>query len=575
MGLRGGFDNGLKRDILPLAPKAITIDYGMNDARSAQWTFPQYGESLAKFADRLHEAGARVAILTASPEERYEADQPGGSSYNQVLAKYAAAAREVAEKHHAAFADQFAPFIEVIAKGRAAGVLGANGDPRLIPDGVHPNWAGHLVMASCILEGLGAPALVSRCAVDAPAKAIGTQEGCACEFVPTERGIAVRRADQALPWPIPPDSLPALAIPGFKPLDELSRYDFAVTGLKPGRYDVAIDDQVVGGFPAEELAAGVNLTTRCGPIRAQALKLHAKIIEKNNVFYERWRTVQIWQAPPWLNGVDVEPQRAAELAKLDARIAALEAEIDALRRPVPHVFSVQPTPPARPLAPTIAAAADGIALSWRNADAGATGLIERSDGDAPFKEAARVDAGVATWKDASPGAAQARYRVRALSADAISAPSLSVSAAENGSGLAGAYCKGRDLAEPAIVRVDAGINFPTGPSGVDGIGAENFSVRWSGTLDAPADGAYTIAATADDGVRLWLDGQLVIDQWKDQAPTEYMAQVQLKAGQPADLVLEYYQGGGGAAITLAWSGPGLAKEVIPAARLHPARCAAK
>ena len=47
------------------------------------------------------------------------------------------------------------------------------------------------------------------------------------------------------------------------------------------------------------------------------------------------------------------------------------------------------------------------------------------------------------------------------------------------------------------------------------------------------------------------------------------------AGQPAEIVLEFYQGGGGAALKLEWSGPGLAREVIPAARMHPAHWSAK
>lgn len=78
----------------------------------------------------------------------------------------------------------------------------------------------------------------------------------------------------------------------------------------------------------------------------------------------------------------------------------------------------------------------------------------------------------------------------------------------------------------------------------DGIGVHRFAARWTRTLSV-APGDYEFAATADDGVRLYVDGVRVIDQWIDQAPTTYRTTVTLDGG-PHKLVMEYYENGGGA-----------------------------
>jgi glucose/arabinose dehydrogenase len=99
---------------------------------------------------------------------------------------------------------------------------------------------------------------------------------------------------------------------------------------------------------------------------------------------------------------------------------------------------------------------------------------------------------------------------------------------------------------PAGQRCEAAVDYnwgTGGPTGV-GVGTDNFSARWVKTQSFAA-GSYTFTATADDGVRVYLDGALVIDQWKDQAPTTYTATRQVTAGNH-ELKVEYYEAGGGA-----------------------------
>ena len=109
---------------------------------------------------------------------------------------------------------------------------------------------------------------------------------------------------------------------------------------------------------------------------------------------------------------------------------------------------------------------------------------------------------------------------------------------------------------------------------VGGVGgllpADNFSVRWTGAVEAPTSGAAVLQTVADDGVRVWFDNVLVIDNWADQAPTVRSANVNLVAGQRHALKVEYYENTGGAQVTLGWRLPGASAVVpVPRDRLYP------
>jgi hypothetical protein len=82
-----------------------------------------------------------------------------------------------------------------------------------------------------------------------------------------------------------------------------------------------------------------------------------------------------------------------------------------------------------------------------------------------------------------------------------------------------------------------------GPTGV-GVGTDNFSARWVKTQSFTA-GTHTFSATADDGVRVYLDGTLIIDQWRDQSATTYTTSRAVTAGSH-ELKVEYYENGGDA-----------------------------
>ncbi|MBU0639121.1 MAG: hypothetical protein KKB50_09680 [Planctomycetes bacterium] len=144
---------------------------------------------------------------------------------------------------------------------------------------------------------------------------------------------------------------------------------------------------------------------------------------------------------------------------------------------------------------------------------------------------------------------------------------------EDANGLAGAYYDDDNFTGMLRGRIDQTINFNWGTGAPwPNFDIDNYSVRWTGYVQTPgASGTYTFYTTTDDGVRLWVDDQLIIDHWVDQSPQEWSGTITLAANSEYAIVMEYYENGGGAVAELRWEPPGMSKEIIPAANLIPER----
>lgn len=122
-------------------------------------------------------------------------------------------------------------------------------------------------------------------------------------------------------------------------------------------------------------------------------------------------------------------------------------------------------------------------------------------------------------------------------------------------GLRGEYFDNMDLSgTPALVRVDPEINFDWGAGSLaSGLPADRFSVRWTGTLVPDVSGLFKLSVTTDDGVRLYLDGKIVLDSWVDRAPTTDFVTLKLEARRRYEIRIDYYENGGGAFASLGWN----------------------
>ncbi|MBV8858626.1 MAG: glycoside hydrolase family 3 C-terminal domain-containing protein [Acidobacteria bacterium] len=109
---------------------------------------------------------------------------------------------------------------------------------------------------------------------------------------------------------------------------------------------------------------------------------------------------------------------------------------------------------------------------------------------------------------------------------------------------------------PVLTRDDEAVNFDWGMNGpAPGLPADDFSARWTGKLVPSVSGKYRLGATADDGLRVYLDGKLIAEDWTEHAPTTRTGEVTLEAGRSYDLKFEYYEGRIGAVAKLVWQPP--------------------
>ncbi|MDO7850230.1 PA14 domain-containing protein [Hymenobacter convexus] len=124
----------------------------------------------------------------------------------------------------------------------------------------------------------------------------------------------------------------------------------------------------------------------------------------------------------------------------------------------------------------------------------------------------------------------------------VSTPAWAQAPLPVGDGLRGDYYEGTDFEKYVLTRRDATINFNWGQQPpAPGLPAEAFSVRWTGWLVPPTSGNYIFHVTVDDGIRLWLNDRLVLNEWRGQVQSSYTATVALRAGEPYRLRVDYCQ----------------------------------
>ena len=146
--------------------------------------------------------------------------------------------------------------------------------------------------------------------------------------------------------------------------------------------------------------------------------------------------------------------------------------------------------------------------------------------------------------------------------------------ANGAEGLFGEYYHGT-AADPwrefIMERIDPTVNFNWSGSPAPSMNPDGFTVRWTGKIEVPASATYTFHTQSDDGIRLLVNGQQIIDNWTDHGDTHDSGDIALSAGQQYEIILEYYENGGGAICQLSWQSPAIARQIIPSQYLFAER----
>jgi hypothetical protein len=168
----------------------------------------------------------------------------------------------------------------------------------------------------------------------------------------------------------------------------------------------------------------------------------------------------------------------------------------------------------------------------------------------------------------------------AVNSSVTGASFVNTAAAGNGVGLLGQYWTNTtgtaftnvSFNTPAtLVRTDSVVNFNWGTTGPDpSIGGTNFTARWTGSVQSQFSETYTFTTIANDGVRLWINGRLIINDWNTHSSTATNSgSITLAAQQLYNIQLDYFQNTGNALVQLLWNSPSTPQAIIPQTQLYP------
>ena len=201
-------------DVAAYKPKYVMVLLGMNDGNHEpfnQAIFDTYRQDMAAIVQSIQKIGATPIVLTPTMFDarvrraiRPDADAESTALYNAVLAYYGAWLREVATEQGLGFVDVWAPLDNLVLEQRKS-------DPNftLVPDSVHPDPAGHVVMAMAIIHDLGLPRQMSSIRItrsaDSPQR-VSAAGGQLSNLSWRDDGLEFTWQAECLPWVLPEEA---------------------------------------------------------------------------------------------------------------------------------------------------------------------------------------------------------------------------------------------------------------------------------------------------------------------------------------------------------------------------------
>ncbi len=340
-----GFLRRMTNDCLRFLPTIATLNYGMNDHRyrtfdveNAKW----YADNYSAVVNNLETSGARVVVGSPGCVGKVPSWTKSDAFTRDELNINLCALRdidiEIAENANARFADVFWTMLKAGHQGQK--LYGTTNEAYMISgkDGVHPGWAGHLVMAYAYLRALGLDGDLGTLTVDLGAQsATGTAGHMVESFTNDELTVVSTKYPFCVSGETNRDASlrsGTTLVPFF---DELNRFRLVVTHAPAANYRV-IWGATTNTYSAAQLAAGVNLAADfvVNPFAGAFQQVDAAVAAK-----QAYETKQIKQI---FHGLEGKADMAKAVERTETERAPLAAAIATAMVPVRHTIRLQPVP---------------------------------------------------------------------------------------------------------------------------------------------------------------------------------------------------------------------------------------
>jgi lysophospholipase L1-like esterase len=360
--------NRFDEDIAAFKPTVATILLGMNDGSYKDFdmpTYETYAKGMTELLDKLDAIKCKVIIMSPTMfdhqafEQMVAKDPAKGknkmpTNYNGVLAYYGKWLQEVARKRGYQFVDLFGPLNTLTVEQRKT-----NKNFTLIPDAIHPQADGHLVMSYSLLQQTGETGGVFGAGVhlvDGKWKSLAPAIVTDVSGEPG-RSVTYTAKYHALPWAEFEDAPigTKLARSGHTASQESQ----IVVGLQAGRYDLKLNDQVVGTFDEKMLGVHAEIESMAtSPTYQQAMKVIALNKKRNDEAVRPLRN--LWgHQKGMFNKKDTDKDAyekwqiefKAKRAELDALADKYEDEIYQINKPGNVKVEVVPSTSPEPAKP--------------------------------------------------------------------------------------------------------------------------------------------------------------------------------------------------------------------------------
>jgi lysophospholipase L1-like esterase len=297
----------LRQHVEALKPTVIFVNYGLNESYAGKAGLFRFEQRLNTLLGILDKTGARIVMITPRRLEKLPAPLPDPAAANERLGEYVALIKKTAERRMYRVVDLFDSWPD------------SDKGLRYTDNGIHFSDLGYGVAARLITDQLlGRERSDYSIKLDATGTALAGSTGKVTHVKQDDGVLSFRHTDESL-------------LPGLIAVRSLE-----VKGLKPGRYEVSIDGQLVGSevVKADHFSCVIETQFEFD----QAKQLRAAINAKNELYFYRWRP----QNETYLFGFRKHEQgnNAREIPLFDPLVAAKEAEIARLKVPVAHTYEI-------------------------------------------------------------------------------------------------------------------------------------------------------------------------------------------------------------------------------------------